>query len=161
MLNTEKVTERSSQSELLAMTTEIVSAHVANNQVPVGDLADLIKHVYSSLASQGQPATPEAERPVPAVPIKKSVMPDYIICLEDGKRLTMLKRHLQSRYNMSPSEYRTKWGLPDDYPMVAPAYAERRSVLAKEIGLGRKPMPAPEPEPAPAAKRRPRKKAGE
>lgn len=134
------MTEKLSQNELVSMTTEIVSAHVSNNTVAVGDIPQLIKLVYGSLGTLGlEEQAPAPERPVPVVPVKKSVMPDYIICLEDGKKLKMLKRHLKTRYNMSPDEYRKRWGLPDDYPMVAPAYAEQRSSLAKKIGLGTKP----------------------
>ena len=132
--------EKPSQNELLSLTTEIVASHLSNNTVAVGDIPQLIKLVYGTLSSQGQEEEkPEPEKPVPAVPVKKSVMPDYIICLEDGKKLKMLKRHLKTRYNISPEEYRKRWGLPDDYPMVAPAYAEQRSSLAKKIGLGTKP----------------------
>jgi predicted transcriptional regulator len=117
-----------------------VSSHVSNNTVAVGDLPQLIRLVFTSLAVQGQEEQKEQpEKPTPAVPIKKSVMPEYIVCLEDGKKLKMLKRHLKTRYNMTPEEYRKRWGLPDDYPMVAPAYAEQRSSLAKKIGLGTKP----------------------
>jgi predicted transcriptional regulator len=123
-------------SDLLALTTEIVAAHVSNNTVPVGDLPQLINQVYNSLANIGsEPAAP-AERPQAAVPIKKSVHPDFIICLEDGKKLKMLKRHLKTAYNMTPEAYRERWGLAADYPMVAPNYARQRSRLAKEIGLG-------------------------
>ena len=128
-----------SHGSLLALTAEIVGAHVSNNTIAVGEVPNLIKLVYDTLAGQGrEEAKPAIEKPVPAVPIKKSVMPDYIVCLEDGKKLKMLKRHLQTRYNMTAAEYRRRWGLPDDYPMVAPAYAEQRSKLAKEIGLGTK-----------------------
>jgi predicted transcriptional regulator len=123
-------------SDLLALTTEIVAAHVSNNTVPVGDLPQLINQVYNSLASIGNLPAPPAERPQPAVPIKKSVYPDYIVCLEDGKKLKMLKRHLKTAYNMTPEAYRDRWGLAVDYPMVAPNYARQRSRLAKEIGLG-------------------------
>jgi predicted transcriptional regulator len=123
-------------SDLLTLTTEIVAAHVSNNTVSVSDLPQLINQVYNSLANIGNlPAAP-AERPQPAVPIKKSVQQDYIVCLEDGKKLKMLKRHLKTAYNMTPEQYRERWGLPADYPMVAPAYARQRSRLAKEIGLG-------------------------
>jgi predicted transcriptional regulator len=129
--------EKSEQSgDLLALTTEIVSAHVSNNSVAVGDLPQLINQVYHSLANIGTlPAAP-AERPQPAVAVRKSVHPDYIICLEDGKKLKMLKRHLKTAYNMTPEAYRERWGLASDYPMVAPNYARQRSRLAKEIGLG-------------------------
>ena len=123
-------------SDLLALTTEIVAAHVSNNTVAVGDLPQLINQVYNSLANIWDVPTAPAERPQPAVPIKKSVHPDYIICLEDGKKLKMLKRHLKTAYNMSPEAYRERWGLTVDYPMVAPNYARQRSRLAKEIGLG-------------------------
>jgi predicted transcriptional regulator len=123
-------------SDLLALTTEIVAAHVSNNTVALGDLPQLINQVYNSLANIGAaPATPAA-RPQPAVSIRRSVQPDYIVCLEDGKKLKMLKRHLKTAYNMSPEAYRERWGLPADYPMVAPNYARQRSRLAKEIGLG-------------------------
>src|SRR6478672_10960884 len=122
--------------DLLALTTEIVAAHVSNNTVTLGDLPQLINQVYSSLANIGTvPAAPPV-RPQPAVSVKKSVQPDYIICLEDGKKLKMLKRHLKTSYNMTPDAYRERWGLASDYPMVAPNYARQRSRLAKEIGLG-------------------------
>jgi predicted transcriptional regulator len=123
-------------SDLLALTTEIVAAHVSNNTVPVGDLPQLINQVYNSLANIGSVPAAPAERPQPAVPIKKSVHPDFIVCLEDGKKLKMLKRHLKTAYNMTPEAYRERWGLTADYPMVAPNYARQRSRLAKEIGLG-------------------------
>jgi predicted transcriptional regulator len=123
-------------NDLLALTTEIVAAHVSNNTVTVNDLPQLINQIYSSLANIGTaPATPAA-RPQPAVSVKKSVQPDYIVCLEDGKKLKMLKRHLKTAYNMTPDAYRERWGLSSDYPMVAPNYARQRSRLAKEIGLG-------------------------
>ncbi|EPY03261.1 MucR family transcriptional regulator [Magnetospirillum fulvum] len=132
------MSERSSNNELLALTTEIVSAHVGNNSVAIGELPHLIQEVYRTLSSVGTtPAVPE--RPQPAVAVRKSVTPDYIICLEDGKKLKMLKRHLKTAYNMTPEEYRERWGLPPDYPMVAPNYAQHRSSLAKKIGLGTKP----------------------
>ena len=128
--------EKQSTKELLAYTTEIVAAHVSNNTVPVADLSDLIHQVYRTLASVDSGASATQERPDPAVPIKKSVTQDYIVCLEDGKKLKMLKRHLKTAYNMSPEDYRERWGLPADYPMVAPSYAAQRSTLAKKIGLG-------------------------
>ena len=132
------MSEQSSQNELLALTAEIVAAHVGNNSVPLSELPQLINEVYRTLASVGTtPSIPE--RPQPAVPVKKSVTPDYIICLEDGKKLKMLKRHLKTAYNMTPEEYRERWGLAADYPMVAPNYAAHRSSLAKKIGLGTKP----------------------
>jgi predicted transcriptional regulator len=122
--------------DLLALTTEIVAAHVSNNTVALGDLPQLINQVYNSLANIGAAPTSPAARPQPAVSIKKSVQPEYIVCLEDGKKLKMLKRHLKTAYNMTPEAYRERWGLPPDYPMVAPNYAQQRSRLAKEIGLG-------------------------
>ncbi|HXP97881.1 MAG TPA: MucR family transcriptional regulator [Telmatospirillum sp.] len=132
------MSDQSNQNELLTLTTQIVAAHVANNTVAVTDLPQLIHEVFRTLASVGT-APVVLERPQPAVPVKKSVTPDYIICLEDGKKLKMLKRHLKTAYNMSPEEYRDRWGLPADYPMVAPNYAMHRSSLAKKIGLGTKP----------------------
>jgi predicted transcriptional regulator len=122
--------------DLLGLTAEIVAAHVSNNTVAVEELPQLINQVYRSLSTIGQPVEVAPERPQPVVPVKKSVHPDYIICLEDGKRLKMLKRHLKTSYNMTPEEYRERWGLGPDYPMVAPNYARQRSKLAKEIGLG-------------------------
>ena len=124
------------QNELLSMTTTIVSAHVSNNTVALPDLPNLIAQVYKTLSGVGTDSPPVQERPQPAVPIKKSVTPDHIVCLEDGKKLKMLKRHLKTAYDMSPDEYRERWGLPPDYPMVAPNYAKQRSKLAKPIGLG-------------------------
>ncbi|MDR3518655.1 MAG: MucR family transcriptional regulator [Azospirillaceae bacterium] len=123
-------------NELLSLTTEIVAAHVSNNTVPVTDLPQLIEQVFKSLATVGTEPPLVVERPQPAVPIKKSVTPEFIICLEDGKKLKMLKRHLKTAYDMTPEDYRERWGLPTDYPMVAPNYAKQRSRLAKEIGLG-------------------------
>ena len=131
------MSEKPSLSELLELTTEIVSAHVGNNSVSLEDLPQLIQEVYKTLDSVG--ATPVPERPQPAVPIKKSIFPDYIVCLEDGEKLKMLKRHLKTAYNLTPEEYRERWGLAADYPMVAPTYAKHRSNLAKKIGLGTKP----------------------
>lgn len=125
-------------SELLALATDIVASHVSNNTVAIADLPNLIQQVYAALSGLGSTPVPASARPQPAVPIKKSVMPEYIVCLEDGKKLKMLKRHLKTRYNMSPEEYRERWSLPPDYPMVAPAYAQQRSDLAKKIGLGTK-----------------------
>ncbi len=126
----------SPSNALLSLTTEIVAAHVSNNTVSLTDLPTLIEQVYKSLANVGTEPVVAEERPQPAVPIKKSVTPDYIVCLEDGKKLKMLKRHLKTAYNMTPEEYRDRWGLPADYPMVAPNYARQRSSLAKQIGLG-------------------------
>lgn len=125
-----------SREEILALTADIVASHVSNNSVPVSELPTLIEQVYVTLSSVGSPSSTPADRPEPAVPIKKSVTPDYIICLEDGKKLKMLKRHLKTRYDMTPDEYRQRWGLPGDYPMVAPNYARQRRDLAKKIGLG-------------------------
>jgi predicted transcriptional regulator len=122
--------------DLLTLTTEIVAAHVSNNTVAVNDLPQLINQIYSSLANIGTAPIAPAARPQPAVSVKKSVQPDYIVCLEDGKKLKMLKRHLKTAYNMTPEAYRERWGLSSDYPMVAPNYARQRSRLAKEIGLG-------------------------
>ncbi len=124
------------REELLGLTSEIVAAHVSNNTVPVSDLPNLIEQVYKTLLAVGTGPENEPERPTPAVPAKKSVTPDYLICLEDGKKLKMLKRHLKTAYNMTPEEYRERWGLPPDYPMVSPNYAKQRSKLAKQIGLG-------------------------
>ena len=124
---------------VLQLAVQIVSAHVAHNKVAAEELPALIQLVYRSLTSAGEV---EAEPVVqaPAVPVKKSVFDDYIICLEDGKKLKMLKRHLKTSFNMTPDDYRTKWGLAREYPMVAPSYAAKRSSLAKSIGLGRKPL---------------------
>lgn len=128
-----------SRDDLLRMAVDIVAAYLSNNQVPSSQIPDIIHSVFSSLNSlDEQPAEPPAETAKPAASIRKSVTPDYIICLEDGKKLKMLKRHLRTTYNMTPEQYRTKWNLPPDYPMVAPNYAEQRSDLAKRIGLGRK-----------------------
>ena len=121
--------------DLLALTAEIVAAHVSKNTVVVSELPHLIQQVYSSLSHVGR-EQPTAQRPQPAVPVKKSVTPDYVVCLEDGRKLKMLKRHLKTAYNMTPEEYRERWSLPPDYPMVAPNYAVQRSELAKQIGLG-------------------------
>ena len=126
------------QSDLLLLVGQIVSAYVSNNQVQADLLPGLIQQVYKSLDVPSDPEPVIAEPPQPAVPIKRSVHPDYIICLEDGAKLKMMKRYLQSRYNMTPDQYRERWGLSPDYPMVAPNYAQQRSTLAKSIGLGRK-----------------------
>jgi predicted transcriptional regulator len=130
------MTDNTGANDLLALTTEIVAAHVSNNTVAVNDLPQLINQVYQSLAGIGKVPAAAAERPQPAVSVKRSVHPDYIVCLEDGKKLKMLKRHLKTAYNMTPDEYRERWNLAPDYPMVAPNYARQRSKLAKEIGLG-------------------------
>jgi predicted transcriptional regulator len=123
-------------NDLLSLTTEIVAAHISNNTVALGDLPQLINQIYNSLANIGTTPAAPAARPQPAVSIKKSVQPDYIVCLEDGKKLKMLKRHLKTAYNLTPEAYRERWKLSSDYPMVAPNYARQRSRLAKEIGLG-------------------------
>jgi predicted transcriptional regulator len=154
--------EDSKPQELLSLTTEIVASFAGNNTLAVSDLPALISSVFQALRATGQvEAEKMAEAPMPAVPIRKSVRPDFLICLEDGKKLKMLKRHLASRYNMTLEDYRRRWGLPKDYPMVAPAYSAQRSALAREIGLGRKPAaPSPAPGPAPAAKAAPRRAGG-
>jgi predicted transcriptional regulator len=124
---------------LITLTSDIVAAHVSNNSVAVGELATVISSVYGALASLGQTVVVEEKAPEPAVSIRSSIKPDYIVCLEDGKKLKMLKRHLMTHYNMTPDQYRARWNLAADYPMVAPNYAEKRRELAKKIGLGRKP----------------------
>ncbi len=125
-----------SRDELLVLTTEIVSSYVSNNILGADDIPAVIEKVYKGLSTVASDSVVAADRPQPAVPIKRSITPDHIICLEDGKKLKMLKRHLKTAYNMTPEEYRERWGLPADYPMVAPNYAEKRSKLAKDIGLG-------------------------
>jgi predicted transcriptional regulator len=129
--------EQMDRSELLNLTAEIVASHVSNNSVSMADLPAVIEQVYRALTSLSAPAEPPKEELKPAVPIKKSVTDDYIVCLEDGKKMKMLKRHLMTAYNMTPEQYREKWGLPPDYPMVAPSYSLKRQRLAKENGLGR------------------------
>ncbi len=125
-------------ADLLMLTSNIVSAHVAHNTVALADLPALIQQVYQTLAKvDSTPAT--SPRPDPAVSVKKSVTPDYIICLEDGRKLKMLKRHLKTSFNLTPDQYRERWGLAQDYPMVAPNYAKQRSQLARSLGLGTKP----------------------
>jgi predicted transcriptional regulator len=152
-----------SQSEnsqaFLGLTAEIISAHVKNNHVDAADLPLLIEQVYLALRNAGAPApvakapapAPEPERQAPVVSIKKSIFPDYIICLEDGRKMKTLKRYLRTTYNMTPEQYREKWDLPAEYPMVAPSYAEHRSVLAKQTGLGRKSAAATVAKSAPVA----------
>jgi len=126
--------------DVLGLTAQIVAAHVSHNTVPPTHLPALIKDVYRTLSGMGREAEPVVQnRPVPAVPVRKSIFPDYLVCLEDGKKLKMLKRHLNTSYDMTPEQYREKWGLAADYPMVAPSYAKHRSSLAKQIGLGTKP----------------------
>jgi predicted transcriptional regulator len=127
---------------LLELTAQIVTAHVSNNTVSLPEVPSLIQQVHRTLAGLGNAApgpAPVAERPQPAVPVKKSVTDEFLICLEDGKKLKMLKRHLKTAYDMTPEQYRERWGLPSDYPMVARDYALQRSTIAKKIGLGRKP----------------------
>ena len=152
-------------SDNLALTTEIVAAFVANHAIAPADLPALITTVLGSLNDAGRveeaaPARPA--RPEPAVPVRKSVQREFIVCLEDGKRVKTLKRYLAKRYDLTPAEYRQRWGLPNDYPMVAPAYAELRSTMAKRFGLGRKPAatlaepePVAQPEPAPVSEAAP------
>ncbi len=130
--------EQLDRSELLALTSEIVSSHVSNNAVNQADLTTMIESVFNALEGLAAPKEEPEENLKPAVSVKKSVTDDFIICLEDGKKLKMLKRHLKTAYDMTPEEYRAKWGLPPEYPMVAPAYARKRQELAKKIGLGRK-----------------------
>ena len=142
-----------SSEAVLRLTAQIVAAHVEHNSVQTEALPGLIEKVYQTLRGVGQ-APVQPERPVPVVPVKQSVKPDFIICLEDGKKLKMLKRHLMTAYKMTPAQYRTRWGLPADYPMVAPNYAKVRSSLAKKIGLGRKSADAEDR--APAKRRGPR-----
>ena len=125
-------------TELLSLTADIVAAHVANNRVATNEVSDLIAQVHGALSGLAEPKKADEPEPQPAVPVRSSIKHDYIVCLEDGKKLKMLKRYLRTNYNMTPEEYRAKWKLPRDYPMVAPAYAEQRRGLARAIGLGRK-----------------------
>ena len=131
------MSEQVSSGELLKLTADIVAAHVSNNKLPAADLPQLIAQVHASLSDTGA-APGDPARPSPAVSIKKSVTADHIICLEDGKKLKMLKRHLKTSYDLTPEQYRERWGLPADYPMVSPNYAQKRSQLAKQIGLGKR-----------------------
>jgi len=149
--------EKPQKDDVMKMAVDIVSAYVSNNPLPSAQITEVIRSVFGTLDSlSGGNAETHEEALKPAVPVKKSVTPDYLICLEDGKKLKMLKRHLMTAYNMTPEEYRARWGLKPDYPMVAPTYAAKRQELAKKIGLGRKPRA---PEPAAAPKGRSRKKA--
>ena len=125
------------REELLRMTTEIVASYLSHNSVPAENVPDLIKTVHSTMTSVSLNEEKGEQKAKPAVPVSKSIADDHIVCLEDGKKLKMLKRYLRSQYNMSPDEYRQKWNLPADYPMVAPAYSRKRSQFAKDIGLGR------------------------
>jgi predicted transcriptional regulator len=133
-----KTPETEQNENLVALTSDIVAAHVTNNRVEVADLPTLIQNVFGALQGLGA-SEPVEERPEPAVSIRASVKPDYLVCLEDGKKMKMLKRYLMTQYGMTPDQYRQRWNLPADYPMVAPEYAEKRRTLAKDIGLGRKP----------------------
>jgi predicted transcriptional regulator len=151
------MTEDQPNIHVLGLTAQIVSAHVANNAIQAEALPALIVSVYKTLSGTGVESVQQEKRQ-PAVAVKRSVFPDYIICLEDGKKLKMLKRHLKTAYDMTPDQYRARWDLPPTYPMVAPNYAEHRSALAKKIGLGRKPAIA-EVRQAPKPVGRPRKKA--
>lgn len=135
----------------ISLTAEMVAAYVSKNTIDPEKLPHLITSVFQSLSPKAEPVS---ELPTPAVPIKRSVFPDYIICLEDGKKLKMLKRHLNAAYGMTPEQYRAKWGLPVEYPMVAPNYANRRSELAREMGLGREITAAHEPKIAKCGRRR-------
>ncbi len=159
----EKATNIIEPAALLELTTKIVSAYASNAKLSGSELIETIGAVSRALVQiGGGPSEPVATELVPAVPVKKSVMPDYIVCLEDGKKLKMLKRHLMTTYNLTPEQYRAKWDLPKDYPMVALNYARVRSELAKKIGLGRPAAPAAEPveaPPPPAEKPEPRKRA--
>jgi predicted transcriptional regulator len=126
------------QETWITLTADIVAAHVSNNSVAVSDLPALIANVHNALAGLGSPVAEPEVKQEPAVSVRASIKPDYIVCLEDGKKLKMLKRHLMTHYQMTPEQYRAKWNLPADYPMVAPNYAEQRRTLAKKIGLGTK-----------------------
>jgi len=135
----EEITEKLSRDDVLRMAVDVVAAYVSNNEVSTGQIPDVIHSVFNSLSGlESAPSNDKMEAQKPAVPVRKSVNPDFIVCLEDGKKLKMLKRHLRTTYNMTPEEYRAKWNLPPDYPMVAPNYARQRSEFAKKIGLGRK-----------------------
>ena len=135
----EDINHTANKDDILKMAVEIVAAYVSNNDVNAAHVPDVINSVYSSLNSLNSQSSEKGAEPLkPATSIRRSITPDYIVCLEDGKKLKMLKRHLRASYGMSPDDYRAKWGLPPDYPMVAPNYAEQRSNFAKKIGLGRK-----------------------
>ena len=132
--------ENAAHATILGLTAQIVSAHISNNTIATESLPSLIQEIYKTLAAVGI-EIPIVERPAPAVPVRKSIFPDYLVCLEDGKKLKMLKRHLQTAYQMTPEQYRERWDLEPTYPMVAPNYAKHRSTLAKKIGLGTKSRP--------------------
>jgi predicted transcriptional regulator len=144
--------QQDGQLDTVSIAADIVAAYVSNNPLPVGELPKLIGDIHAALKGIGTPAIEPVVKQEPAVSIRKSVTPDYIICLEDGKKFKSLKRHLATHYNLSPDDYRQKWNLPSDYPMVAPSYAATRSALAKSIGLGRKAAV-----PAPAAAEKPKR----
>jgi predicted transcriptional regulator len=131
------MSEQMSSKEILSLTAQIVAAHISHNTVPVNELPKLLQQIFETLTTIGEIGETSVA-PKPAVSVRKSISPDYIICLEDGKKLKMLKRHLKTSYNITPDEYRMRWGLPSDYPMVAPNYAKQRSKLAKASGLGTK-----------------------
>lgn len=132
------MTVQNKRQELLRLSTEIVAAHVSNNRVALAELPQLIERVYISLEQAGTPPAPTEAKQEPAVPVRASVKRDHLVCLEDGKKLKTLKKHLRTDHGMTPEDYRAKWNLPSSYPMVAPEYAERRSQMAKAIGLGQK-----------------------
>ncbi|MEM1139358.1 MAG: MucR family transcriptional regulator [Pseudomonadota bacterium] len=137
-MNTEPADAPAEKDQTLHLAVEIVSSYVSNNQVPASDIAPMVRDIHAALAGLNtELEEPSKERPPPAVPIKKSITDDYIVCLEDGKQLKMLKRYLRTHYDLTPEAYRERWGLPHDYPMVAPNYAKQRSQFAKDIGLGR------------------------
>ena len=131
------------KSEIIEMTADIVSAYVGNNSVAAADIASLIQSVHRALSGVTAPEVVEVAAKEPAVSIKRSIQPDHLVCLEDGRKFKSLKRHLRTKYNLSPEDYRAKWGLPKDYPMVAPSYAKARSDLAKQMGLGQGGRQAP------------------
>jgi predicted transcriptional regulator len=134
----QQIADQEPEPDIRRMAADVIAAYVSANAIPATQLPELIRSVITALQTvEEQSTAPEAEALKPAVPIRRSVNPDYIVCLEDGRKLKMLKRHLRTTYNMSPAEYRAKWSLPADYPMVAPNYAARRSEFAKKIGLGR------------------------
>ena len=142
------------RSELLALTAEIVAAHVGNNAVAGADMSGLIQSVFDTLRGLASDEPAVSVELTPAVPIRRSVTDDHVFCLEDGKKLKMLKRHLMTDHGLTPEQYRASWGLQPDYPMVAPNYAQKRQEIAKQIGLGRRPAPPPPPEPARPKRRR-------
>lgn len=144
-----------SPEEMVALTSRITAAYLRGNALPAADIAGVIAIVHGSLLQLAQPVSQQEEARKPAVPIRRSVTAEYIVCLEDGRKMKMLKRHLRTTYGLTPDQYRSKWNLPADYPMVAPAYAEARSVLARARGLGRR-RREPEPVPAPKKRGRPR-----